>query len=165
MNNKYRRALMWALYGALFVLTLLIQTSVFGRQRFFGTKLSFLPVAVICISLWCGHEAGGLFGLLAGLVWSWSGGSDGAVSIVTFAACGILAGYLCDAVCSQRFVSAVLLSLGGLILHQTADFLLHRYLTDQIIPLRWLLIQIILSLPACLVLYPLTKLIRKAGGI
>lgn len=164
MNNKYRRALMWALYGALFVLTLLIQTSVFGRHRFFGTKLSFLPVAVVCVALWCGHEAGGLFGLLAGLVWSWAGGSDGATAIVTFALCGILAGYLCDAVYSRRLLPALLLSLGGLVLHQTADFLIQWYLADQAIPWSWLLIQIGLSLPSCLILFPLTKLIRKAGG-
>ena len=155
---------MWVLYGFLFVLTLLIQTSVFGRHRFFGTKLSFLPVAVVCICLWCGHEAGGLFGLLAGLGWAWAGGSDGTTAIVTFALCGILSGYLCDAVFSRRFLPALLLSLGGLILHQTSDFLIHWYLSEQSIPWSWLLIQIGLSLPAGLILFPLTKLIRKVGG-
>lgn len=155
---------MWVLFGALFILVLLVQTTVFGRQRFWGAKLSFLPVCVVCTAIWCGHEAGGLFGLLAGLVWSWSGGSDGSAAIVTFSVCGVLAGYLCDAVFSGRLLSALLLSLGGLILHQSSDFLLHLYLTEQPIPFYWLLLQIGLSLPSCLLLYPLTKLIRKAGG-
>lgn len=164
MNKKYKRALMWTLYGALFILILLLQTSVLGSRRIWGAKLSLLPVAVVCIAMWNGHEAGGLFGLLAGLIWTWSGGNDGSAAIVTFTVCGILAGYLFDSVFARHFLPAVFISLGALVLHQTTDFLLHWYLADQTIPWSWLLIQIFFSLPLCVVLYPLTKLIRKAGG-
>jgi len=48
MNNRYRRAVMWALYSLLFLLVLLIQTVVLGDQRFYGAKLSLLPVAIVC---------------------------------------------------------------------------------------------------------------------
>ena len=40
MNQRYRNIIMWILYALLFLLVMLLQTSVFGRQRFFGIKLS-----------------------------------------------------------------------------------------------------------------------------
>lgn len=164
MNNNYRRILMWALYGALFVLVLLLQTVVFGDLRFDGAKLSFLPVAVVCITVFTGHEAGGLFGLVAGFFWACAGGQDGHIAIVTFTVCGIAAGWLCDAYCARRFIPAIFLSLAALTLHQTTVFLLQRWIADAVVPWSWLWTQILLSWPAVLILCPVCKLIRKAGG-
>jgi len=165
VNNKFRGSIMWALYALLFVFVLLIQTVVLGDQRFYGAKLSFLPVAVVCITMFTGHEAGALFGLLAAVFWSWTGAEDGSLSIVTFTVCGVAAGYLCDAYFARRFLPALGLSLCALLLHQTAVFLLKYYFSGIDAALwQWLPAQIALSLPACLILYPLAKLIRKAGA-
>ena len=165
MNNRYRRAVMWALYSLLFLLVLLIQTVVLGDQRFHGAKLSLLPVAVVCITMFTGHEAGGLFSLLAALFWAGTGADDGSLSIVTFTVCGILAGYLCDAYYARHFFPALVMSLCALILHQSAAFLFKFYLNGMEPALwRWLPAQIGLSLIACPVLYLPCKLIRKAGA-
>jgi len=165
MNNRYRRAVMWALYSLLFLLVLLIQTVVLGDQRFYGAKLSLLPVAIVCITMFTGHEAGGLFALLAALFWTGTGAEDGSLSLVTFTVCGVLAGYLCDAYYARRFFPALVMSLCALVLHQGVVFLLKFYLNGMDAALwQWLPAQILLSLIACPILYPLCRLIRKAGG-
>ena len=50
MRERYKNALMWGLYAALVLLVLVLQTVSFGRPRFFGVKLCFVPVLVACVS-------------------------------------------------------------------------------------------------------------------
>lgn len=165
MNQKYRNIIMWALYAGLFLLVMLVQTTVFGRVRFYGVKLSLLPIAMVCIGLQIGHEAGGLFGLLAGLCWYALGADDGTMAIVTLTVAGIFSGWLCDNVFARRLLPALLLSLAALLLHEGGLFLVKYYLGSATLELgRWVPITAGLSLAACPVIYLLAKLIRKAGG-
>ena len=78
MQARYKKALMWALYGLLLLVVMVLQDVVFGRARYFGTKLSLIPVAVACISMHGGAEEGGAFGLAAGTFWCLCGGDGGA---------------------------------------------------------------------------------------
>ena len=59
MHATYKNALMWTLYGVLFLLIAVLQTVVFGRARFFGVKLTLIPVCIACVSMLAGAEAGG----------------------------------------------------------------------------------------------------------
>lgn len=156
---------MWALFALLYLVVMLLQTTIFGRLRPLGVKVALMPVVIVCIALQVGHEAGGLFGLIAGFVWYAAGADDGILSMVTFTTLGILAGWLCDNVFSRRFVPALLLALGGLLFHETCVFLLKFYLNDA--PgklLLWVLLTTALSLPACPVIYLGAKAIGKAGA-
>ena len=103
MNKRYKNILMWSLYALLFLFVVLLQTSLFGRQRFFGVKLSLIPVVLVCVSVMTGHEAGGLFGLICALIWQLSGAEDGSVAILTMTVCSIAAGYICASF-SRRFL-------------------------------------------------------------
>ena len=88
MRERYKNALMWALYAALVLFVLVVQTVSFGRPRFFGVKLCFVPVLVACVSMHVGSEAGGVFGMACGLLWALSGADGGALHIVLLAGCG-----------------------------------------------------------------------------
>ena len=44
MRKTYKNALMWALYGVLFLFMTVFQTVTFGRMCLFGVKLSLIPV-------------------------------------------------------------------------------------------------------------------------
>ena len=165
MNQRTKTTIMWVLYAALFLAVMLLQTVSFGRMRFLGVKLNLMPIVITCVGLWAGHEAGGLFGLLTGLVWSWTGAKDGSLAIVSFTLIGIFSGWLCDAVFPRRVLSAIMLSLAAVLLHELALFLLTRYLENAPLSmLAWVPVTAILSLPASPVLYLLAKAIRKAGG-
>ena len=65
---------MWGLYAALVLLVLVLQTVSFGRPRFFGVKLCFVPVLVACVSMHVGSEAGCVFGMVCGLLWDYTAG-------------------------------------------------------------------------------------------
>lgn len=164
MNQRYKNIIMWALYAALFLLVLLMQTAVFGRTRFFGVKLSLIPVVLVCISICTGHEAGGLFCLIAAFVWHLSGADDGSVAILTMTVCGILAGFVCTQF-SRRFLPAMGLCLCTLLLHEGVVFLLKFYLgAAEGSLLAWVFLSAVLSLPAAPVCYLLSKAIRKVGA-
>ena len=109
MRERYKNALMWGLYAALVLLILVLQTVSFGRPRFFGVKLCFVPVLVACVSMHVGSEAGCVFGMVCGLVWTLSGADGGAMHIVLLALCGAVAGYLCDRYLVRNLVSALLM--------------------------------------------------------
>lgn len=164
MQHNYRRVIMWAVYGLFFLFILLLQTVVLGDMRLGGAKLNLLPVALICVTVYNGHEAGGLFGLLAGFFWACAGGQDGALAMVTFTVCGILSGWLCDTLFARRFFPALFLSLGALVLHQGAFFLLQRWMAGAEVPVSWFVRTVLYSWPAVLICCPVCKLIRKAGG-
>lgn len=165
MNQRYRNILMWALYALLFLAVMLVQTVVFGRVRFFGVKISLVPMAVACIALWTGHEAGGLFGLIAALVWTCSGADDGALSIISFTVIGMLAGWICDSLLARRLAPAIGLGLGAVLFHELLLFLLKYYLEGAELALvRWAPVTAALSVLAAPVLYLLAKAIGKVGG-
>ena len=165
MIQKYRNSIMWALYALLFLLAMMAQTTLFGRVRFYGVKLSLLPMVMVCIGMQVRHEAAGLFGLLAGLVWYALGAEDGPMAIITFVLTGILAGWLCDNVFPRRFLPALLLSLGALLVHEGGLYLIKYYLGSVPGDLaKWVPLTAVLSLAVCPVCYLAAKLIGKVGG-
>lgn len=165
MNQKTRNFIMWSLYALLFLLVMLVQTTVFGRVRLFGVKLSLLPIVMVCVGLQTGHEKGGLFSLCAALIWYAAGGDNGSLAMITFTLCGILAGWLCDVVFTRRFFPALILCAAALVFHETAVFLTKFYLGGAPVTLlRWVPVTAGLSVLAVPVIYLLSKLIRKAGA-
>ena len=165
MHATYKNALMWTLYGVLFLLIAVLQTVVFGRARFFGVKLTLIPVCLACVAMLAGAEAGALYGLCCGAVWCFTGASGGAMHIVLLTICGAVIGYLCDRYLVRQLLSAVLISLLALVFCQTILFLLQCYLgTVHIGMIAALPIQIGLSLLSCPLLYLGAWAIRKVGA-
>lgn len=164
MQAKYRKTLMWALYGLLLLAVLVLQDVVFGRVRYFGTKLCLLPVAVACISMHGGAEEGGAFGLAAGTLWCLSGGDGGGMLILLCTVCALGAGYLCDRYLNRNLLSAGMMCLMTLAVTQTLLFLFKRYIggTGEE---GWtiLLRQIGLSMLAFPAVYLPAWAIRKVG--
>ena len=164
MNQRHKNIIMWSLYAALFFFVMLLQTSVFGRLRFFGVKLSLIPVVLVCVSVFTGHEAGGLFSLIATVVWYLSGAEDGSIFILTMTVSGIAAGFICDQF-SRRFLPALGLCFGAILFHEGAVFLMRYYLgAAEGKLILWVLKTAGLSLAAFPPCYLLAKAIRKAGA-
>lgn len=164
MPQRYKKAMMWALYGLLLLAVLVLQDVVFGRARYFGTKLSLLPVAVACIAMHGGAENGGAFGLAAGLLWCLSGGDGGGLLILLCTLCALCAGYLCDRYLNRNALSALMMSLLSLLITQTLLFLFKRFV-GQTGEEGWgiLLRQIGLSMLAFPPVYLAAWAIGKAG--
>lgn len=164
-SQVYKKYLMWGLYALLFLLVMLFEEVTLGRQRFFGAKLSLLPMVIVLISMHLGHEVGGLFSLLAALFWCCSGGDSGSIAILTWAVLGIAAGYLCSAVFRPGILPALGLSLFALLFHEGIVFLFNVYFEGATMAMgRWVLISAGLSLIGCPILYLLCRAIGKVVG-
>lgn len=165
MREKYQNALMWALYAALALFVMLLQTVSFGHARFFDTKLCFLPVLVACVAMHTGSEAGAVFGMALGLFWTLTGADGGALYIVLFSLCGALAGYLCQRYLFRSIVSALMMSLMALCLCQMLLFFFKCFLsTITLKAIGQVFLQIGLSMLACPFIYLAARAIRKAGA-
>lgn len=165
MRDKYRNALMWALYAALFLLLAVIQTVIFGQPRFLHVKMAVLPVAIACIAMHNGAENSALFGLFCGLFWCFAGADGGALHILLFCLAGAATGYLCDRLLSRNIVSALLVSLLALFLCQSVLFFFKLWLGDAHgRDVLLLLGQMLVSLMVCPPIYLAAWAIRKAGA-
>lgn len=165
MHATYKNALMWTLYGVLFLLIAVLQTVVFGRARFFGVKLTLIPVCLACVAMLAGARGRGALRPLLRRRLVFTGASGGAMHIVLLTICGAVIGYLCDRYLVRQLLSAVLMSLLALVFCQTILFLLQCYLgTVHIGMIAALPIQIGLSLLSCPLLYLGAWAIRKVGA-
>lgn len=156
---------MWALFALLYLLVMLVQTTLFGRVRLFGVKLNLMPIVIVCIAMQVDHEAAGLFGLIAGFVWYACGADDAALSLVSYTVLAILGAWVCDNFLAKRFLSAMLLCLAATALHEGARFVLKYYLNDA--PGRlliWVPVITGLSIIPSPIIYLLAKAVRKVGA-
>ena len=165
MRERYKNALMWGLYAALVLLVMVLQTVSFGRPRFFGVKLCFVPVLAACVAMHVGSEAGCVFGMACGLAWTLAGADGGAIHIVLLALCGAVAGYLCDRYLVRNLVSALLMSLMCLLFCQLVLYLFKCMVSSiGIQGLLPVLAQVGISLLLCPPVYLAAWAIRKAGA-
>ncbi len=165
MHDSYKNALMWTLYGVLFLLLAVVQTVIFGHAQFFGVKLALIPVCVACVAMHAGAESGALYGLVCGAVWCFTGAAGGALHIVLLTLCGAAAGYLCDRYLVRQLLSALLMSLMALGACQSVLFLFECYLgTIHIGTAYTVPVQVGLSLLACPAVYLAAWAIRKVGA-
>lgn len=165
MQARYKNALMWALYGALMLMIMVLQTVVFGHTRFFSSKLCLVPVTLACVAMYTGAEDGGIFGLVTGVFWCLSGADGGGLMIVLCTLCAVFAGYLCERIFNRNLVSALMMSLMALLVCQLTLLAFKAYLGQSgAEALRPLLTQIFLSMLACPPIMLAAWLIRKAGS-
>ncbi len=164
MQTRYKTVIMWALYAVLFLLVIALQTVVFGRVRFFETKLSLIPVTIACVAMHLGAENGGIFGLAAGTLWCLSGADGGGVLILLCTVCAVCVGHLCDHILNRNFVSALIMCLMALVFTQFVLFVLKLYLGQTGPEGLWVFAkQVLLSMLACPPIYLLAWTIRKVG--
>lgn len=155
MRERYKKPIMWTLYGVLFLLCAVVQTSMLGDVRLFGAKLALMPVLIACVSMHQGAERGGIYGLVCGFCWYCSGADGGALPIVTFTVSAIVIGWLCESFLTCRFATALLMSLGAAAFSQGLLLALKCYLGQANGSFfRVYLIGTAASLLACPLIYP-----------
>ena len=165
MHATYKNALMWTLYGVLFLLIAVLQTGISVSLTPKNRARPNTTVCIACVSMLAGAEAGALYGLCCGTVWCFTGAAGGAMHIVLLTVCGAVIGYICDRYLVRQLLSAILMSLLALVFCQTLLFLFQCYLgTIHIGMITALPVQIGLSLLACPLLYLGAWAIRKVGA-
>lgn len=162
MPDRTRKLIMWALYAALVLAAIVLQTVLFGRVRFWGAKLCLVPVALACIAMQLDTESAGLFGLLVGFFWYCSGADGAGLNILSCTAAALLCSWLCARYLRQNLLTGLLLSAMTLLITQGLLLALKAYLgtVGANAPRVWL-VGAALSLLACPLLYLAAASIRR----
>ena len=162
MRERNKKPIMWTLYGVLFLVMCVLQTTLLGDVTLFTAKFSLMPTLIACVAMIQGAERGGIYALACGFFWYCSGADGTALPIITFTVCGIVIGWLGENFLVRSFLSALLVSLGATVFCQGALLAVKCYLGGAnagFVPKY--LIGAAISLIACPILYPVSCAIGR----
>ena len=165
-KRQWQGILKWSLYGTLSFLVMLLQSSVLAKTPVLGTKLAPLPALIVCVCVREGPEKGGLYAILASLIWCFSGADYGNLSVAVIPVGAMLSAVLCRAVLTLRFVPTALCCLAVTLLNAAAIFLFKLILPPTVALenfWRVLLPGVGLSMAFVPLHYGLVKLIGRIG--
>lgn len=163
--GQRRTLLKWILYALALLVLALLQDVILSRVRLLGATTDLVPCAIILICILEGAESGSVFALIASLFYLFSGTAPGSYAMVLLTA---LAVFLCvfrQAYLQQGFSSALLCTVGALLVYELAVFAIGLFL-ELTVPTRitGFLITAGLSCLAIPFLYPLFLAIQSIGG-
>ena len=119
---QWQGILKWSLYGLLTLLVLLLQTVVLAKLPIWGARLTPLPALIVCVCVREGPEKGGVYAILAALLWCLSGADFGNLSVAVIPVGAILSAVLCRAVLTLRFLPTALCAFGVSLLNACVIF-------------------------------------------
>ena len=163
---QWQSILKWSLYGLLTLLVLLLQTVVLSKLPVWGAKLTPLPALIVCVCVKEEPEKGGVYAILASLLWCLSGADFGNHSVAVIPVGAMLSAVLCRAVLTLRFVPTALCCLAVTLLNAAAIFLFKLILPPTVALenfWRVLLPGVGLSMAFVPLHYGLVKLIGRIG--
>ena len=164
-KQQQLRLLKWGLYSLLCLTLLVLQDSMLSAFRVFGSTTDLAAAMIILIAIHEGMEKGGLFALLASLVYWCSGSAPGpyAIAYITFLTIG--ASYVRQSLWRRSFASTGLCTAVIIFVYELAVFGTGIFQGLTI----WARLGVFLTtaLMSCIVMlpvYPAVRAIGKIGG-
>ena len=159
------RLLKWGLYGLLCLFLLVIQDSMLSAFRIFGATTDLAAAIIILIAIHEGMEKGGMFALIASVIFWCSGSAPGpyAIAYITFLTIG--ASYIRQSLWRRSFGSTGLCTIVIIYVYELAIFGTGIFQGLTI----WARLGVFLTtaLMSCIVMvpmYPVVRAISKIGG-
>ena len=159
------RLLKWGLYTLLGLFLLVLQDSMLSQFRFCGATTDLAAAVIILIAIHEGMEKGGLFALLATLVYWCAGSAPGTYSIAYITILTIGASYFRQSFWRRSFGSTGLCTALVIFIYELAIFGTGIFQGLTI----WSRLGVFLcsALMSCIVMvpvYPVVRAISKIGG-
>ena len=164
-QNRVRAAKFILTEAALFLVVIVLQTTLFARIRVFGAIPDLAYVTLILIAYFCGREVGAVTGIAAGFAVDALGSVGISLLPVLYLLCGYVCGHFTRAVQPKRF-TAFLTVLAAAIPVRTVITLIYICINYSTIHMLELTAQILLpeaaaTILAALVLYYPVKAVCK----
>lgn len=162
-QNRIRAAKFILTELALFLVLILLQTTLFARYRIFGAIPDLCYAGLILVSYFCGKETGAVTGIAAGFAVEALGSVGISLLPVFYLFCGYVCGYFTRAILPRRF-SAFAAVLGVAVPVRAAITLIQMCLTYSSVNLPRILLYSLLpemlatALFACALYWPVRKL-------
>ena len=163
--TQRRSVLKWSLYGAVVMVSLLLQDVVFAQLVRFGGTASLVPGAILLAAVLEDEEKGGLFALAAALFYQFSGSAPGRYVIALLPALAVFAAIFRESFLRRGISSAMLCAGVAQLVYQLCVFVLAVFF-EQTTFSWWpaFLSTALQSLAVMLVQYPVLRAISKMGG-
>ena len=107
---KYIR---WAIFGALLVVSVLLQNSVGGLFEFFGIRVFLSIPFCVAVAMFEREVPAALLGAFAGALWDVSSGVDGFNTIILMAICSVCS-LLISHLMQNNIITALVLGAGSI---------------------------------------------------
>lgn len=164
-QHQRRILLKWTLFAALCITALTLQDVIMARVTIFGATTDLVPCVILLTAVAIGSEEGGVFALIAGLIYYFAGTAPGAYSVALLPVFGLAGGLFRENFWRRGMASDVLCAGIALMAYEITVFGLGLFneLTNWY---RWhiFLITGVLSVLVMLPLYPLVSKIGAIGG-
>lgn len=150
--EKLRRA---CVYTLMLVVLLLLQNVLLANLAPLGVRAVFVPVSVVCVGLFEGGVWGAMYGLAAGYFMDMGQSETTILFMLVLGVCGYFTGLLCRYELRRGLVTALVLSLGVLVICALCQMLPFLIFTDTSpwAVVRTGLLQVLWSLPFTFLIY------------
>ena len=155
----------WGFYGLLSLFLLVIQDSMLSAFRFCGATTDLAAAVIILIAIHEGLEKGGLFALVASLIYWCAGSAPGPYTIAFITILTIGANYFRQSIWNRNFGSTGLCTAVTILVYELAVFGVGIFQGLTIwARLGVFILSAVLSILVMLPVYPLVRVIGKIGG-
>ena len=164
-KQQRKTILKWGLYAALCVGTLVVQDVILGQFSFFGGTVDLVPLLLMMICVLEDAENGGVFTLIASVVYYYSGSAPGTYCIVFLTCLGVFAAMFRQNFLQHSFSAHWICTAAVGFVYQIAVFFMGLFLTQT----HWgrigaFVMNALLGAAALPLLYPALTAIGKIGG-
>lgn len=165
--TQYQRRILakWSLFALVCVVALVLQDVIMARVSILGANTDLVPCAILLISVAIGSEEGGIFALVAAMIYYFAGTAPGPYAVALLPIYGLAGGLFRENFWRRGMASDVLCAGIAMMAYEISVFGLGLFseLTNWY---RWhvFLITGILSILVMLPLYPLVSKIHAIGG-
>ena len=159
------KILKWTLIALLMLALSLLQDVLLSRLSILGATTDLVSCGIFLIVLLLEPEQGGIFALIASVLFYFSGTSPGPYTIAVLTALSLLLNILRHAFLQRTFSSVLLCATAGLLIYQMLVFCVGLFLnftTAARLPV--FLITAGLSAAVIPLLYPVILAVSKIGG-
>ena len=158
--------LKWTLYSVLCVFLLVVQDVVFSRLRPFGGTVDLLVAGLLLICLKEENTyQGGLFVLIASLIYLFSGSAPGHYVIALLTILGVLAAIFCRSYLQEGFFPRFICAAVAIVLYELGVFGIALLQERAIIgAFPRVMVTALNTVVAMLVEYPMIRAIGGIGG-
>jgi len=166
LTRHQRRILAkWSLFALVCIVALVLQDVIMARVSILGANTDLVPCAILLISVAIGSEEGGIFALVAAMIYYFAGTAPGPYAVALLPIYGLAGGLFRENFWRRGMTSDVLCAGIAMMAYEMTVFGLGLFseLTNWY---RWhiFLITGILSVLVMLPLYPLVSKIHAIGG-
>ncbi len=165
--TQYQRRILakWSLFALVCLVALVLQDVIMARISIFGANTDLVPCAILLIAVAIGSEDGGVFALVASMIYYFAGTAPGPYAVALLPIYGLAGGLFRESFWRRGMASDVLCAAIAMMVYEFSVFGLGLFseLTNWY---RWytFLFTGIFSIFVMLPLYPLVSKIGAIGG-